>query len=143
MTTFRRPARGFSTWRTGLTSIIPIFAAQLNARRTAVMAPRLPRPQPGWASTHCCMWIGFNRPTGRGGESSWRTTGDNRGTGRTSARRGASGTGRGIPRGPIPRSRGRRFRLISTLGHQVVIAAERLVAVGAEVDLAAVDLDVP
>ena len=38
---------------------------------------------------------------------------------------------------------GRQSRLISAARHQVVIAAERLVAVGAEVDLAAVDLDVP
>ena len=43
MTTSRRPARGFSTWRTGLASISPIFAAQLNARCTAMIAPRLPR----------------------------------------------------------------------------------------------------
>ncbi len=30
-----------------------------------MIAPRLPRPQPGWASTLCWTWIGFCRSTGR------------------------------------------------------------------------------
>lgn len=65
MTTSRRPARGISTWRTGLASISPMFAARLNARWTAVIAPRSPRPQPVWASTHCWTWNGFSRSTVR------------------------------------------------------------------------------
>ena len=144
MTTSRRPARGFSTWRTGLASISPIFAAQLNARWTAVIAPRLPRPQPGWASTHCWTWNGFS-------SLDRQVAGDRAGEGLEVVAvpvvgpRGAvllapveervEDRDHGVAGRPVAAGRGRR--------HQVVIAAERLVAVGAEVDLAAVELDVP
>jgi hypothetical protein len=50
MTTFRQAACGFSTWRTGLAWIRSIFAAQLSAHCTAVIAPRFPRPHPGCES---------------------------------------------------------------------------------------------